>query len=142
MSVSFLFICSNSRTLYFISKSVSIKKGLCYYYEGKLHFLPCKNTGDFMACKSVMDLHVHTDNSFDGHHSTMYMCETAVSKGLRAVAFTDHCEVDAYYKDNFDRSVRQSYIENAKARWALSLPSPTMMLSWLNLLFRAFSMTS
>ncbi|MGI6773251.1 MAG: histidinol-phosphatase HisJ family protein [Clostridiales bacterium] len=71
-----------------------------------------------MACKSVMDLHVHTDNSFDGHHSTMYMCETAVSKGLRAVAFTDHCEVDAYYKDNFDRSVRQSYIENAKARSA------------------------
>ena len=53
--------------------------------------------GDYMNCKNIMDLHVHTDNSFDGHHPAMFMCETAVSMGLRAVAFTDHCEVDAYY---------------------------------------------
>jgi len=74
--------------------------------------------GDYMNCKNIMDLHVHTDNSFDGHHPAMFMCETAVSMGLRAVAFTDHCEVDAYYTDSFDRSVRQSYLENAKARSA------------------------
>lgn len=63
-----------------------------------------------------VDMHTHTDNSPDGIHSTMYMCEQAEMKGLRAVAFTDHCEVDAYYRDNYDKSTVQAFFEVAKAR--------------------------
>ena len=51
-----------------------------------------------MKYKNILDMHVHTDNSFDGNHSTMYMCEKACDKGLRAVAFTDHI---AFIKKNF-----------------------------------------
>ena len=67
-----------------------------------------------------VDMHTHTDNSPDGIHSTMYMCEQAEMKGLRAVAFTDHCEVDAYYRDNYDKSTVQAYFEVAKARHVYS----------------------
>jgi histidinol-phosphatase (PHP family) len=65
-----------------------------------------------------MDLHTHTDNSFDGHHSAMLLCETAVEQGLRAVAFTDHVEMDVFREQNFDRTARQSYFETVKARSA------------------------
>ncbi len=73
-----------------------------------------------MAFKNLIDLHTHTDNSFDGHHSTMFLCETACMKGLRAIAFTDHLEMDAFFKGNFDRTAIQSYFEVAKARSAFS----------------------
>lgn len=71
-----------------------------------------------MAFKNLIDLHTHTDNSFDGHHSTMFLCETAYMKGLRAVAFTDHLEMDAFFRDSFDRTAIQSFFEVAKARSA------------------------
>lgn len=70
--------------------------------------------------KSIIDMHTHTDNSFDGNHSPVYMCDAACNKGLRAIAFTDHCEVDAYYKDNGERNVRQAFFEIAKARSAFT----------------------
>lgn len=73
-----------------------------------------------MAFKNLIDLHTHTDNSFDGHHSTMFLCETAYMKGLRAVAFTDHLEMDAFFRDNFDRTAIQSFFEVAKARSAFN----------------------
>ena len=66
--------------------------------------------------KKRMDMHTHTDNSPDGNHSTMYLCECAEQTGLRAIAFTDHCEVDAYYKDHYDRATFQAYFEVVKAR--------------------------
>ncbi|HZJ78880.1 MAG TPA: histidinol-phosphatase HisJ family protein [Clostridia bacterium] len=68
--------------------------------------------------KKILDMHTHTDNSFDGNHSTMFMCESAVQKGLRAVAFTDHVEIDYYKKNDFDRTAAQSYFEIVKARSA------------------------
>lgn len=76
--------------------------------------------GILMAFKNIIDLHTHTDNSFDGNHSTMFMCETAYMKGLRAVAFTDHVEIDGYYRDSFDRTALQSFFEVAKARSAFN----------------------
>lgn len=66
----------------------------------------------------IIDTHTHTDNSYDGHHSTMFLCESAESMGLRAVTFTDHVEVDYYERDNFHRVAMQSYFETAKARSA------------------------
>ncbi len=63
-------------------------------------------------------MHAHTDNSFDGRHSTMFMCENAFNKGLRGVAFTDHVEID-YFKDkDFGRTAAQSFFEIGKARSA------------------------
>ena len=73
-----------------------------------------------MAFKNLIDLHTHTDNSFDGHHSTMFLAETAYMKGLRAVAFTDHLEMDAFFKGNFNRTAIQSFFEVAKARSAFN----------------------
>lgn len=73
-----------------------------------------------MPLKNIMDQHTHTDNSFDGHHNTMFLCENAVQKGLRSIAFTDHIEMDRYRSDNFDRTAVQSYFESAKARSAFT----------------------
>lgn len=70
------------------------------------------------AYKTLVDMHTHTDNSFDGNHSPVYMCDAACNKGLRAIAFTDHCEVDSFYKDDGERNVRQAFFEIAKARSA------------------------
>lgn len=67
---------------------------------------------------ALIDMHTHTDNSFDGNHSPVYMCDAACNKGLRAIAFTDHCEVDAYYRDSGERNVRQAFFEISKARSA------------------------
>ena len=64
----------------------------------------------------IIDTHVHTDNSPDGHHSAMYMCECAEMAGLRAIAFTDHVESDAYRRDHYDRVALQSFIDVTKAR--------------------------
>lgn len=65
-------------------------------------------------------MHTHTDNSFDGNHSAMYMCECAVMAGLRALAITDHVEIDLFAQGEYDRWARQSYFETAKARAAFS----------------------
>lgn len=70
------------------------------------------------AYKTLIDMHTHTDNSFDGNHSPVYMCDAACNKGLRAIAFTDHCEVDTYTKNEGERNVRQAFFEIAKARSA------------------------
>ncbi|MDR2646770.1 MAG: histidinol-phosphatase HisJ family protein [Oscillospiraceae bacterium] len=71
-----------------------------------------------MNPKNLLDLHIHTDNSFDGNHSAIFLCETAVSRGLRAVALTDHLEMDHFFDQNFDRTAMQSYFEIVKARSA------------------------
>lgn len=73
-----------------------------------------------MSFKNIVDLHTHTDNSFDGNHSVMLLCETACAKGIRALAFTDHLEMDAFYRDSFDRTAIQAYFEVAKAKSAFS----------------------
>lgn len=69
--------------------------------------------------KNIIDMHTHTDNSFDGNHSPVYLCEAACNKGLKAIAFTDHCEVDAFDSDG-ERNVRQAFFEIAKARSAFT----------------------
>jgi len=71
-----------------------------------------------LAFKRMMDLHVHTDNSFDGHHSAMFLCEQAVHRGLRAIAFTDHMDIDLYIPQRLDTRQIQSFFEVTKARSA------------------------
>ncbi len=48
-----------------------------------------------MEYRNLFDMHTHSDHSFDGHHSCVYLCERAVENGLKGLAITDHCEIDA-----------------------------------------------
>ena len=66
----------------------------------------------------LVDTHLHSDNSPDGHHSAMFICESAVAMNLKAISITDHCEIDVFYQDHYDRSTVQSYFEILKAREA------------------------
>lgn len=69
--------------------------------------------------KNIVDLHVHTDNSFDGNHSATFFCEKAEVLDLRAIAFTDHCEVDQFRDDSeYEKRIFQSFFEVAKVRSA------------------------
>lgn len=69
-----------------------------------------------MDYHKILDMHTHTDNSFDGNHSVMYMCECAELLGLRGIAFTDHVEIDLFEEQEFERRAKQSYVESIKAR--------------------------
>ena len=66
----------------------------------------------------LIDMHTHSDNSPDGTHSPMYMCEHAVKNGLRALAITDHCEMNCFFEQRYASSVFHSYFESVKARCA------------------------
>ncbi len=66
----------------------------------------------------IIDMHTHTDNSPDGNHSATYMAEVAAANGIACVAFTDHCEVDYFYKDEYDLRTKQSFFEVSKAKSA------------------------
>lgn len=71
-----------------------------------------------MEKERKIDMHVHSDNSPDGKHSPMFICEQAVKNELRAIAITDHCEIDRYKSQGFDSAVFHSYFETCKARAA------------------------
>lgn len=67
----------------------------------------------------LVDFHVHTDNSYDGNHSATFICEKAEFNNLRAIAFTDHCEVDRCIKDYaHERAVFQTFFEISKVKSA------------------------
>ncbi len=63
-----------------------------------------------------IDMHVHSDNSPDGEHSGILLCECAEKAGLRAIAITDHCECNEYIEKGYNKSIRQSNFETAKAQ--------------------------
>ncbi len=71
--------------------------------------------------RNIVDLHVHTDNSFDGNHSATFFCEKAEMMDLRAVAFTDHCEVDQFRDDpTYEKRIFQGFFEISKVRSAFN----------------------
>ncbi len=71
-----------------------------------------------MQKERIIDMHVHSDNSPDGKHSPMFICEQAVAKNLRAIAITDHCEVDSYFSQKYNHMIFHSFFESSKARTA------------------------
>ncbi len=71
-----------------------------------------------MNKQKIIDTHIHTDNSPDGKHSPMFICEQAVEKGLRAICFTDHCEIDKFFEEKYNKMVFNSFFESSKARLA------------------------
>ena len=69
-----------------------------------------------MAYRNLVELHIHSDNSKDAHHSVTLICEKAVNKGLRAIAITDHCECLDYEQHGYAINCRQSAFETKKAK--------------------------
>ncbi|WP_040197977.1 histidinol-phosphatase HisJ family protein [Candidatus Soleaferrea massiliensis] len=67
---------------------------------------------------NIFDSHTHSDNSPDGTSSIIYMCENAIKYGISGISMTDHCEVNAFYKDRYDKSIAQSFFETRKAKAA------------------------
>lgn len=103
---------------YFVISTVILTKIMLLFIKRCKKFISvyCKR-GIEMGYNKLLDMHTHTDNSPDGSAAIMYMCEVAQQKGLRAIAFTDHCEVDDYKQNkNAPKRIKQSYFESVKAR--------------------------
>ncbi|MDO5014999.1 MAG: histidinol-phosphatase HisJ family protein [Clostridia bacterium] len=69
-----------------------------------------------MKFKNVMDMHVHTDNSFDASDAAIKLCERAYDNHLRAVSFTDHLEVDSFVPIEDFRTLTNAYFDAVKSR--------------------------
>ncbi len=69
-----------------------------------------------MKYRNLMDMHVHSDNSHDAHHSVTLVCEKAVLNGMRAIAVTDHCDCIGYRENKQDVICRQAAFEVKKAK--------------------------
>ncbi len=69
-----------------------------------------------MAAQRYIDMNIHTDNSHFGKASPMCLCESAIKKGIRAVTFTDHCDLEKFYDEDYGSSTMYSYFECMKAR--------------------------
>ncbi len=70
----------------------------------------------------LCDFHTHSDNSFDAESSVDEMCVAAISRGLSAIAITDHCEApfinlgeDCEF-GSFDRQIPKSVSDALSAR--------------------------
>lgn len=70
-----------------------------------------------MNYTNIYDLHTHSDNSFDGNHSCVLLCEGACSKGAKGIAITDHCDIDAENYDFRAFSTNQ-FVEVSRAKKA------------------------
>ena len=68
-----------------------------------------------MKYKNIYDTHTHSDNSFDGNHSCILLCEGACANGGKGIAITDHCDIDGKNYDFRAFSTNQ-YIEASKAK--------------------------
>ena len=63
-----------------------------------------------------LDLHIYTNNTDGGNDKVSYLCETAAAKGLRAVAFTDLCDLAAFDPADSLRRIRHSFFDMLKAK--------------------------
>ncbi len=70
-----------------------------------------------MRYKNLIDMHTHSDNSFDGHHSCVLLCESTITNGGRGIAITDHCDIDGKEYDFRAFSLNQ-YVQTYAAKKA------------------------
>ncbi len=50
----------------------------------------------------LTDCHTHTHNSFDAENDTVSeRCERAIELGIKAMAVTDHCEINRFYEHEY-----------------------------------------
>lgn len=64
----------------------------------------------------LLDLHVYTNNSPGTKDKISFLCETAVEKHLRAVAFTDVIEPETESVFDTRRRVRHAYFDISKVK--------------------------
>ena len=69
-----------------------------------------------MIFKNFVDMHTHTNNSFDGNYPIEEMCEAAIEKGIQVIAFTDHVEMDYFTEKGFDKDAENSYKDMLRAK--------------------------
>lgn len=68
-----------------------------------------------------VDLHTHTKYSFDSEAEPYEVCETALSKGIKVIALTDHYDVDCEdqgLKIDMDIAERRATIAELKERFS------------------------
>lgn len=65
---------------------------------------------------NLFDSHTHSKCSPDGTDSVTRMAESAVNKGLKGFAMTDHCEGDDFEMFGFGQRISQSAENTAKAK--------------------------
>jgi histidinol phosphate phosphatase HisJ family len=65
--------------------------------------------------RNLYDSHVHSCNSHDGSDEVGAICAAALERGLRGVAFTDHCDADAGLEACL-KVKRRLFADVAKAR--------------------------
>ena len=73
--------------------------------------------GNGMYC-NLFDSHTHSSNSFDGTHTVMFMCESAVQNGLLGICITDHFDTDFFGEQHNFQRLAGSYFDVRKARVA------------------------
>ena len=78
----------------------------------------------------LYDTHTHTSNSIDGHDTVDALCEKAEELKLTALAITEHCEANRFYKRehygtvdkndevgyNFGESALHAFEDNTRAK--------------------------
>lgn len=69
-----------------------------------------------MIFKNFVDMHTHTNNSFDGNYPIEELCEAAIEKGIKILAFTDHVEMDYFTEKGFDKDAENSYKDILRAK--------------------------
>jgi|GEM_PF-6467269 len=65
---------------------------------------------------NLLDMHVYTNNTPGTKDKISFLCETAVEKDLRGVAFTDVIELDDYDAFDLRRRVRHSFFDILKVK--------------------------
>lgn len=69
-----------------------------------------------MGFKNIVDMHSHTEHSFDGHYSVDEMIKSSIEKGIKIVAFTDHVEMDVFYQNRFDKTADLAFPDILRAK--------------------------
>lgn len=44
--------------------------------------------------ENIVDIHTHSIHSFDGNDPVEELCQSAIEKGAKVIAITDHCDID------------------------------------------------
>jgi histidinol-phosphatase (PHP family) len=71
---------------------------LIYLLKGKFNMM--------LKC----DMHTHSENSFDGKYSVIDMCKSAITKGLYAIAITDHADLNVFDNEIYDYLISEDIL--------------------------------
>lgn len=71
-----------------------------------------------MTYYNLYDTHTHSIHSFDGNHTVDDMISSAITKGLKGIALTDHCDIDGMVDTCYSFQDKQyKDVETARAKY-------------------------